>query len=153
MRWRIQRKTIFDLDNYFVLNYTPPLHWGIIHVLPKYKCIVCFDGFHGKEHDKYKNIKNCLNILSNELNIIEYKDCEWKKKNIDKYLLSRHSDGWNCGKFVSFYTYHIIMNGYVTKYSEDATYLVFLRQFILSCLFEANKNNEPTLSTLGWGDC
>ena len=77
MKSRIQGKNIFDLDNYFVLNHIPPLHWGIIHVLPKQKCIVCFDGFHDKEHDKYEEVKTCLNILSNELNIAEYKSCEW----------------------------------------------------------------------------
>ena len=63
------------LDNYLVLNFIPPLHWGIIHVLPKQKCIVCFKGYHGKEHDKYEEVKNCLNILANELNITEHKDC------------------------------------------------------------------------------
>ena len=57
MRLRIKRKTIFDLDNYFVLNHIPPLHWGVIHVLPKQKCIVCFDGLHGEEHDKYEEVE------------------------------------------------------------------------------------------------
>ena len=54
MRSKIQGKTLFDLDNYFVLNHIPPLHWGIIHVLPKQKCIVCFYGCHAEEHDKYE---------------------------------------------------------------------------------------------------
>ena len=52
MRSRIQGKTIFDLDNYFVLNHINPVHWEIIHVLPKQKCIGCFDGFYGEENDK-----------------------------------------------------------------------------------------------------
>ena len=41
-------ETIFASDNYFVLNHIPPLHWGVIHFLPKQKCIVCFDGFDGE---------------------------------------------------------------------------------------------------------
>ena len=71
MRSRIQGETIFDLDNYFVLNHIPPLHWGIIYVLPKQKCIVCFDEVHVEEHNKYEEVKKCLNILANDLNIIE----------------------------------------------------------------------------------
>ena len=149
MRSRIQGKTIFDLDNYFVLNHIPPLHWGVIHVLPKQKSIVCFDGYHGKEHEKYEEVKKCLKILAIELNITEYKDCEWQKKNIDKDLLPRQSDGWNCGTFVALYAYHITMNGYVPKSVEDENYLMFFRQYMFSCFFETNENKEPTLSTLG----
>ena len=112
------------------------MHWGVIHVLPKQKSIVCFDGYHGEEHDKYEEVKKCLKILASELNITEYKGCEWQKKNIDKYLLPRQSDGWNCGTFVALYTYHITMNGYVPKSAEDANYLIFFKQFMFSCFFE-----------------
>ena len=81
-----QGGTIFDFDKYFVLNHIPPLHWGIIHVLPTNKCIVCFDGYHGKEHDKYELVKKCLNMLANYPNLSEYKDCEWQRKYIYIYI-------------------------------------------------------------------
>ena len=34
MRSRLRDKTIFDLDNYFVLNHIGDFHWGIIHISP-----------------------------------------------------------------------------------------------------------------------
>ena len=149
MRSRNQGETIFDLGNYFVLNHTPPLPWGVIHVSSKQKNIVCFDGLHGKGQENFWEVKKCLNILASVLNITEYKTCEWQKKNIDKNLLPKQSDGWNCGTFVVLYAYHITMNGYVAKSLEDENYLMLFRKFMFSCFFETNENNEPTLSTLG----
>ena len=83
---------VFDLDNYFVLNNIPPNHWGIIDVLLKKQSITCFDGYHMEELEKYKELKKCLNILAEELNIIEYKNCEWQKKHIENHVYPRRSN-------------------------------------------------------------
>ena len=94
MRTRLKNKTIFDLDNYFVLNHIPPNHWGIIHVSLDKQSITCFDGYHMDQLQQYEAVKKCLNILANKLNISQYIDREWKK-NLFKQLciLSKWMDG------------------------------------------------------------
>ena len=84
-----------------MINHIPHLHWGVINTLPE-KSIVCFDGLHGKEHDTYEEVKQFLKIIAREVSIVEYKDCEWQRKNIDTYLLPRQYYGWNWGTCVAF---------------------------------------------------
>ena len=146
MRSRLRDKTIFDLDNYFVLNHIGDFHWGIIHISPREKCITCYDGFHYEQQQEYETVKMCLNILAESLNITEYQNCEWQKKDIVSNLLPKQDDGWNCGTFVALNAYHITANGYVPKATENSGYLKSFRDFMFSCFYETKWNGEPTLS-------
>ena len=58
MRTRIENKSIFDLENYFLLNHIPSDHWVIIHVSLNEKSITCYDGCHMDQQQKYEEVKN-----------------------------------------------------------------------------------------------
>ena len=148
MRTRIKDKTIFDLENYFVLNHIPPVHWGIIHVCMKRKTISCYDGYHMAEDQKYREVKKCLNILADKHDITEYKDCTWRKKSIDKHMYPRQVDGWNCGTFVAMFAYHMTLNGYLPKATECNEYLTLFRKFMFSCFDQTKENNKATMTSL-----
>ena len=61
------------------------------------------------------------------------------EENVGKDLLHRLPDGMNCGTFVVLYTYHITMNGWVTKSAEDANYLMFLGSLCFLAFFKETK--------------
>ena len=149
MRTRLRNKTIFDLDNYFVLNHIPPVHWGIIHVSLHKRTITCFDGLHCDELQQYEAVKKSLNILANKLNIGQYKDCGWQRKPVQTALYPEQKDGWNCGTFVAIYAYHMTINGYLPKATESEEYLTLFRKFMVSCFLETKQNKEAMLTTLG----
>ena len=90
-----------------------------------------------------------MNIITRELNILEYKDCEWQKKIIDTDFLPEQEDIRNCGTFLPLYAYQMTINVYMPKSTEDKHYLHFFRKFMCSCYFERNKNDKPTMSNLG----
>ena len=148
MRSRLRNKSIFDLNDYFVLNHIGDDHWGIIHILPKEKSIICFDGYHYKQQEEYEIVSRSLNILSESLSITEFQNCQWHKKDIASNLFPKQEDGWNCGTFVALYAYHMTVNGYLPKATENTEYLEFFRLFMVSCFYETKHKNEPILSLL-----
>ena len=93
MRSRLSNKSIFDLNDYLVLYHIKVDHCGIIHVLPKEKSIICFDGYHYKKQEEHEIVSRSLNILSESLSITEFQNCQWHKKDIASNLLPRQEDG------------------------------------------------------------
>ena len=148
MRTRIEDKSIFDLENYFVLNHIPPEHWGIIHVSLNEKSITCYDGYHMDQEQKYEEVKKCLNILARSLNVTEYIDYPWPNKVIDNQLYPKQNDGWNCGTLVAVYAYHITVNGYLPKATQNEEYLYLFRKFMFACFEETKNKGVPTLAAL-----
>ena len=148
MRTRIENKSIFDLENYFVLNHIHSDHWGIIHVSLNEKSIICYDGYHMDQEQKYEEVKKCLNILARSLNVTEYIDYPWPNKVIDNQLYPKQNDGWNCGTLVAVYAYHITVNGYLPKATQNEEYLYLFRKFMFACFEETKNKGVPTLAAL-----
>ena len=75
-RSRLRYTSIFDFNGYLFLNHIGDDHWGIIHVLPKEKSIICFDGYHYKQQEEYEIVSRCLDILRESLSITEFQNCQ-----------------------------------------------------------------------------
>ena len=148
MRTRVKEKTIFDLENYFVLNHIPPLYWGIIHVSLNEKSITCYDGYHMEKQKKYEEVKKCLNVLAYTLNVTKYIDYAWPNKDIEKNMYPKQNYGWNCGTLVALYAYHMTVNDCLPKATQSTEYLYLFRNFMFACFEETRTNSMPTLATL-----
>ena len=70
-----------------------------------------------------------MNILSESLSITEFQNCQWHKKDIASNLFPKQEDGWNCGTFVAMYAYHMTVNGYLPKATENTEYLEIAKKY------------------------
>ena len=59
--------------------------------------MTCFNRYHMDELEKYVEVKKCLDILANKLNIIKWKDCEWQETHVQNYVYPQQSDSWHYG--------------------------------------------------------
>ena len=100
------------------------------------------------QQQKYGEVKKCLNVLAQSLNVIRYINYPWPKKDIVNQMYPKQNNGWNCGTLVAVYTYHITVNGYLPKATQSAEYLYLFRKFMFACFEETKNNGMQTLGTL-----